>query len=232
MNRKKVFLLPYAGGSSIVYYKLTKLLSDDLEAVSVELAGRGMRINESLYHNIDEAAEDIAEFIGENIEDSQYGIFGHSMGALLAFEVYYKLKERKVPLPGHIFFSGRSAPHIKHRRIYVERYSDHLFLDLVSLYGGLPKEMYDDQIKEKFLPILRADFKMIDEYEYIDKMIKIHCDISVLYGEKDFSVDNKAVEEWDKHTNGKAHIYCFPGNHFYLNDEYDNIAKIIKDTII
>ncbi len=227
LKKKKVFFIPYAGATSMIYYNWEKYFPENYEMVFIEPAGRGIRKNEKFYRNVDEAAEDIAQIIQSKIEDSDYYIFGHSMGALLAYEAYYKLLDKGEQLPSHIFFSGRGAAHIKHNRINVDKYDDDLFLKMVSLYGGLPEEYYGEIKRSNFLPVLRADFKMVDDYVYQAKEDKIECNISVLFGEKDFSVKQKDAEQWKLHAGKECNIYSFYGDHFFIKDAYSSVVDII-----
>jgi len=221
-------MLPYAGASSMAYYEWKNCFPSDICPIFVELAGRGSRLNEGFYKSIDEAAEDLARFIENRINECEYYIFGHSMGALLAYEIYYKLLENKAKLPKHIFFSGREAANIKHTRIDIDSYDDDVFLRMVSLYGGISSDLYDTESKKKaLLPALRADFKILDDYVYQEKKEKIKCDITVMYGKKDFSVNHDNAAQWKYHTDRNFNLYKFNGEHFYINTEYPEVIDII-----
>ena len=111
MKSIKLFCIPYSGGSADIYYKWKKELDSSIELCPIEIAGRGRRMNEPFYETVAEAAEDISSRILTQIDDdTQYAIFGHSMGALLAYETYFSLMEKCSKEPEHIFFSGRKAP--------------------------------------------------------------------------------------------------------------------------
>src|SRR6185369_7818116 len=111
MSKIKLFCLPYAGGSSMVFHKWKKYLNSEIELRAIELAGRGRRIHESMYQDRAEAVEDVFQLIKDEIRQSPYALLGHSMGSLIAYEVAQKIRANKLPEPLHVFFSGSSAPH-------------------------------------------------------------------------------------------------------------------------
>ncbi|WP_268906141.1 thioesterase II family protein [Clostridium hydrogenum] len=99
-----LFCLPYAGGSEAIYYKWKDYLSPSIQLIPIELKGRGKRYNETFYETLDEAINDIFKWIKERIMNDDYAIYGHSMGSILAYELYYKVISEKLRKPKHIFF--------------------------------------------------------------------------------------------------------------------------------
>ncbi|UAC49541.1 thioesterase [Bacillus aquiflavi] len=187
MDKVKLFCIPYAGGNAAVYYKWKKYLTDDIELCPIELPGRGNRIEESLCDHIISIVEDVYESVIPFLNDkSEYSIFGHSMGSLIAYELYYKLIENGYKEPVHLFFSGGIAPQRRLR----ESTSYHLpleqFKEEVLKYGMKTSSlMFENQdLINFFVPILRADFKIVETYEYISKKQKIGCNMTALFGKK------------------------------------------------
>jgi len=234
MNNKKIFFIPYAGASSMAYYKFYTLLKKYTDVVLLELAGRGIRTGEPFYHNIDEAAEDLSDIIASEISsNNDYFIYGHSMGALLAFEVYYKLCASGKKQPKHIFFSGRIPPQIlfRERDISLHSDDDDELLERVSQFGGITDDFNNEEVRELFLPILRADFKILDDYIYDEKKEKIKCDVSVLYADDDFSTPYLDIEKWGVHTSSSVQFCRFHGGHFFVNTSQNRIFELILDVI-
>lgn len=230
MNKIKVFLIPYAGASAMIYYSWKKLFPENFELCFIELSGRGSRYEIDFYKNVEEAIDEISSIIEKKIGLDNYYIFGHSMGALLAFETYYKLVNKGIRLPSHIYFSGKSAPQIISDKKKSYNLSDEKFLEAVSIYGGIPKEFYQEEVKKVFLPVLRADMKIIEDYIYLEKTHKINCDISVLYGEDDFTTPIDSIQKWSCHAGKHIHFYKFKGKHFFINDDYLKIISLIVNT--
>ncbi len=228
MNSKvKVFPIPYAGASVNVYYKWKKIMPENYELCLVELAGRGSRFHERFYGSISQAAEDIASsIIAKMTSGDRYVIFGHSMGALLAYEVYYVFKRKGFRLPEHMYFSGRRAPSIERDRFYIDEMDDMEFIDMVDSIGGLPEEFYEKEILDLFLPILRADFTLVDHYVYTTGRKKITCQVSVLYGRRDRLTAEDEILAW-KDLCEDVRFYEFEGGHFFINEYPEELVKVI-----
>lgn len=224
-----MFFIPYAGGSSLSYQACYNYLSEEVEPVSIELAGRGKRYQEPLYNDLDEAICDVSKAIESEINGEDYLIFGHSMGAVIAYEAYYKIKEKGLQMPKALVLSGRPTPNIIRNRINVREYDDEAFVKLISFYGGLPKDFERPEVRELFLPIMKSDFTILDEYEYIDKEEKIKSNLVVLCGKRDFSAPEREVEKWVDFAGADFSLYTFPEGHFFINDHFEEIAKIITE---
>ena len=106
----KLFYIPHAGGSAKLIEKWTNGLEEFIELVPIELAGRGLRFGEPPYTSFKETIEDIFNCFKEKSGDDDYIIVGHSMGATLAYELYYKIVDSNRKEPLHIFFSGSKPP--------------------------------------------------------------------------------------------------------------------------
>jgi len=226
-----LFCLPYAGGSEAIYYKWKKLLDPSIELVPLSLKGRGKRFSEDLYQNLQEAVDDIFENIKERIVDEDYAIYGHSMGSLLAYELYYKISNQNLRKPTHIFFSGYIAPSIIRKRENTYALPDNDFMQKVMKLGGTPEELMNNQVLlQIFLPIIRSDFKMLESYNYEKRENKIDCDVSILNGKQDFIKLNEILA-WKNHVSRGFNIYNFEGNHFYINSNVENITNIINNTL-
>ncbi|MCJ8173434.1 thioesterase II family protein [Clostridium botulinum] len=223
-----LFCLPYAGGSEVIYYKWKRYLNSSIYLEPIELKGRGKRFNENFYANLEEAVEDIFENIKDKILYDEYAIYGHSMGGLLAYELYYKIYNENVKMPKHIFFSGYRAPSIprKEKQIYLLPYEE--FIKEVIELGGTPQEVADnEELLQLFTPILRNDFKMLEKYLYKEKKDKIQCDISILNGKED-DITLEELLAWKNHGDKGFKVYNFEGDHFFINTNVEYITKIIN----
>lgn len=156
MKKVKVFPLPYAGASVSVYYRWKSLLPDNYELIMLELAGRGSRLGENFYQTVDEASEDIASKIKNVISGDDYILFGHSMGALLAYEVYFRLLEKQVKPAIHVIFSGQNTPYAINSIDGIENLNDSDFISMVEQYGGLPESFYDKEVRGFFFAYFKG----------------------------------------------------------------------------
>lgn len=112
MHKITLFCFPYAGGSAVAYNKWKKYNNTNIEIIPIELAGRGKRFGEELYDKIEDAVDDVYEIVKSNI-NGPYGLFGHSMGSIIAYELARKINNSNLPNPEYIFVSGRKPPHIE-----------------------------------------------------------------------------------------------------------------------
>lgn len=227
-----LFCLPYAGGSETIYYKWKRYIDPLIKLETIELKGRGRRYNEGFYETLDEAVEDILKNIKDKIMDDEYAIYGHSMGSLLAYELYYKIYNENVKMPKHIFFSGYKPPGISRMEKQIYLLPDEKFIKEVVELGGTPQEVIDnEEFLKLFTPILRNDFKMLEKYIYKEKKEKIQCDISILNGKED-DITLEELLAWKNHGDKGFKVYNFEGDHFFINTNVENITKIINTTLV
>jgi surfactin synthase thioesterase subunit len=235
MKKIRLFCFPYAGGSAMVYNPWQNSLDKSIRLHPVELAGRGRRITDPLYNTIEEAADDVFQIIKYQLGDLPYAFFGHSMGALIAYNVAQKIREKKYPGPSHIFFSGRGAPHIRRddKEPYHTMPHDE-FKEKVLNLGGTPKELFEHpELMEILLPLLRSDFRLAWCYKHKDSNNPLDCDITVFTG-KEEDLKNEQIQEWDRHTNYQCTLYSFEGGHFFINDptEREKMLTIVSNTLV
>ncbi|MCK4766729.1 MAG: thioesterase [Candidatus Aminicenantes bacterium] len=228
----RLFCLPYAGGSASIYNKWKPYLTDDIELFAVELAGRGKRVYHPLYNSIDEAAADVYRIISAELNGSPFGLFGHSLGSLIAFELAHRLKETEHQ-PACVFFSGRGAPHVprgEDKELY-HTLPDNEFREKILELGGTPKEFFDHpELLEVFLPMLKNDFRIAETYESSEEVEPLDYNINVLVG-KEEDTTAEQIHGWKEHTNKVCSIHYVPGGHFFFNEETENAAAIINRTV-
>ena len=227
----KLFCLPYAGGSSIIYYPWRKYADKSIFIEPIELKSRGIRKSEEFYKNFDEAVCDIFEKVKDKI-DGGYAIYGHSMGAILAYELYCKICKENLPKPSHMFFSGCKPPKDIENRIKICDMSDEDILKNVISFGGISDELIKDKRMLKlFLPIIKNDFKILESYKSNGIRQKIDCDISVLNGKED-NISLEEISKWNEYGNKSFNVYQFQGGHFFIKNNTKDIVEIINKTLL
>lgn len=225
-----LFCLPYAGGSEAIYHKWEHYLNQSINLCPITLKGRGKRFNEPFYNCLEEAIDDIFDNIKAKLEVNEYAIFGHSMGSLLAYELYYKINELGFKKPNHIFFSGYRTPRTKKKEFIYSLPNNEFKRKIVEL-GGTPEELVNnDDLFDLFIPLLKSDFKMVETYEYQEREEKISCDISVFNGISD-TIPLENLIDWKNYTNKSCQLYNFDGNHFFINSNAVEITSLIKHTL-
>lgn len=225
MEKIKLFCFHHLGGNASFYYKWKNFLPNNIELFPIDLAGRGMN-KKDFYRNFKELINDVGEQLKKEIT-GPYILFGHSMGALIVYELIYYLKQQKLLPPLHCFFSGRNTPDLK-SDIFYENFDKEKFILNLRKIGGIPAifELYPELLEE-FIPIIKADYNVMKSYEFITHKDKIDSDISILIGKEDNTILYEELAKWRCITRKNCDLYFISGNHFYLFDD-KNISKIIN----
>ncbi|MEM1002742.1 MAG: thioesterase domain-containing protein [Bacteroidota bacterium] len=226
-----LFCFPYAGGSGAVFNSWKPHLDKNITLYPVEMAGRGKRINEEPYHNIEEAVDDIFESISSELQQAPFMFFGHSLGALISYELALKLRKLHFPQPLHLFFSGKGAPHIdsEDEKKYHLMKDDEFRTEVLRL-GGTPPEFFDHpELLELFVPLLKNDFRIAENYFHKGDVVPFDQNITVFLGKHD-NLTEEQCNKWKEFTNKGCNIHHFEGGHFFLHDHMMQIIEIINNT--
>lgn len=231
MNKIKLFCLPYAGGSAMAYLKWKRKLHPSIELIPVELAGRGQRSKVALYQSFNEAIDDTYNYL-KNQLTQPFAFYGHSMGSLLAHELSHRIKKLNHQEPVHIFVSGRNAPHRPCSTQY-HTFPEAEFRQALLKMGGTSQEILENkELCDIYLPILRADLRIHETYEYTGKEEKLNCPITVFNGKEDPEVVLADQEEWGGYTTKKCHIYNFDSGHFFINEYEKELIDHFNQSLI
>ncbi len=231
-KKKIIFCFSYAGGSAIIYNKFKQHLDKNIEVIPIEYAGRGKRINEGFYTDISCAIDDIFTEVKPYIGEYEFSIFGHSMGTVIAYEVSKRIKEIYGIEPIHIFVSGRYPPHIAKKSNQLHTLEDERFKEEILKIGGTPKEVFENkEFAKLFLPILRADYKLIELYTFDGSLTKFNSGITVFSGKDDKITERDELFEWQRYSLHEIDMYEFDGGHFFINNYIKEIAEIINSTL-
>ncbi|WP_431166532.1 thioesterase II family protein [Tenacibaculum halocynthiae] len=221
-TKTKIIALPYAGGNKYCYRAIQEYVPKDIEWVTLELPGRGERFTEVFIETINEMAEDLFVQLISAVGGSEYIIFGHSMGTLLGYELLKKAREEKFKLPNSLFFTGRGAPEydkIVHKK---SQLSEKMFWKEVNEMGGLPKEILANKsLLNLYYPILKSDFKSIENYKYKTGSLPFMIPIQVCLGTEEIGEGkNKTtiaeMKAWGKVTSGPCSFEVLHGDHFFI----------------
>ncbi len=228
--RLRLFCFPYAGGGASSFRSWPDDLPANIEVSPVQLPGRENRIGESLFTQLSPLIQTLAQVLRPYI-DIPFAFFGHSLGALISFELVRQLRWQKSPMPMHLFISGRYAPQIPNPNPPIYQLPDILFAEELRWYNGTPEVVLQNpELMELFLPILRADFTINETYVYAPES-PLSCPISTFGGLQDKEVSRSDLAAWREQTNGTFSLCMFPGDHFFLQKERYALLQAISDSL-
>ncbi len=225
----KIIAFPFAGGNRHSLSFMKKFLPKEIELIIMDYPGRGSRINEPLMYDINNITTDAFKNIKQLIQDDDYLLYGHSMGAMVAFLLCKEIEKRKLKKPLKLIVSGRSAPLVKRKKKNISDLPKDLFWKEVVSLNGTPSGLLDEpSLKELFEPILRADFKAVEEYEYSETHA-LNVPIDVFYGNQELK-DLGDINKWKEESNKEVNIYELEGDHFFIYNHGKHITKsLVKE---
>jgi surfactin synthase thioesterase subunit len=218
---------PSAGAGASVFARWGEHLPPDVDLCTLQLPGREVRRREASLTDIHDIADRCLPWI-EPLLDLPFAFFGHSMGAVIAFEVTRRLRER-----GHepiaLFVSGRGAPHVVRGSVEIEQLTDDEFIsEMDRVYGGVPELLKTDmEFRELYLPPLRADVTAVARYRSLPTP-PLTTPIHVLGGANDRSVTREALDAWASYAGGDFKVHVFPGDHFYLYAAREPVIALVS----
>lgn len=222
--RVRLLCFPHAGGAAYAFQAWPGYLPPDVEVCALQLPGRGLRLPETPPTGIDQVIGPLWEAF-QALPHTPVAFFGHSLGALVAFEFARQLRSRNVPLL-HLFVSGASAPQLPDREPPIHHLSDRNFISAVrQRYGALPEEILrDNKMMAIFLPALRADFTIAETYRNVGGPV-LECPITAFGGDQDGSVTLLELAAWREQTCRPFSLSVFPGDHFFVDSAREPVLK-------
>jgi medium-chain acyl-[acyl-carrier-protein] hydrolase len=225
--RLRLICFPYAGGSAAIYHQWPTRTTADIELLAVQYPGRATRLREPLCKSLDLLLDDTEQAITPLL-NKPFAFFGHSMGATVAYELTRRLHAAQKPLPIHLFLSGRSAPHLPAVKPPVHQLPDDEFIASMRNLNGTPTELLEHaELMEMMLPIIRSDFQLLETWEYRPTP-PFNIPMSVFGGIGDDGVPLENLDAWAACTTGKMKRHMFPGDHFFLQQQYPAMLNIIN----
>jgi medium-chain acyl-[acyl-carrier-protein] hydrolase len=221
-----LFCFPYAGGAASIYGGWVDKIAPGIEVCPVQLPGRGNRLREAPFNRIEPLLEATADALSPYLEGS-FAFFGHSMGAMISFELARLLRRENRPTPAHLFLSGRPAPQKLTKRAHTYDLPDPEFIEELRRLKGTPKEVLEHpELMDMLRPILRADFELCETYRYLPEP-PLECPITAFAGLMDQDVTREQMEGWREHTSSTFTLRMFPGDHFFLHESAPLMLQMI-----
>lgn len=222
--RLRLFCFPYAGGGAMIFRKWPDMLPADVELCALRLPGRESRLGDSPYSNVFKLIDDLVPPLIPLL-DKPFAFFGHSMGALISFELAQKLREQYDVSPVHLFVSGRSAPQVPDAEPRSYDLPESEFIEELRRLNGTPQDVLEHrEIMQLMIPLLRADFAITQDYVYSPRP-PLNCPLSVFGGIYDKEVSRENLIAWGALTTGSFSLKMYEGDHFFINTMPENLLR-------
>ncbi|HEX2254453.1 MAG TPA: alpha/beta fold hydrolase [Thermoanaerobaculia bacterium] len=214
----RLYCFPYAGGSASVYRTWARDLPQEIEVVPVQLPGRESRIRERPLTSMDELVAALDEGLGPQLDRAEppFAFFGHSMGAIAAFELARRRRDAGRSEPVHLFASAHSAPQVPDPEPPIHDLPNPRFRERLRELNGTPAEVLDHpELMDLVEPLLRADFRINETYEYHPGE-PLSAPLTIFGGAEDGEVPRERLAPWSEVTRGASTLRILPGDHFFL----------------
>jgi pyochelin biosynthetic protein PchC len=215
---------PHAGGSAGFYYQLAKALPDGIEVMAIQYPGRAERYRERCVEDVDVLADEAFAAL-RPWADRPVALFGHSMGAIVGYEVARRFASYSGERLLRLFVSARQAPSLPWNRNIHCRDDVGLIAELRRVGGGDQRWLDDEEMVAYLLPTVRSDYKAIESYTWSPGP-PLGCPITAIVGENDPYTTVEGAAGWSEHCAGEFELHVLPGGHFLLDDNRARVTQI------
>lgn len=228
--RLRLFCFCYAGGNAAVFRPWQAELGPDIEVCAIQLPGRGARFHEAPLSDLQQVVAQVAAAIAP-LCDRPFAFFGHSLGALIAYEVARYLHIRRAALPRHLVVSGAQGPRLRSPRTQWHKLDDDALAKELKELAGTPEEVLDNrELLALVLPAIRADFQIAAEYAWRPGMA-LPLPITVFAGRADSHDSESQYEDWFRDSSAGATLHWFDGGHFFINTATADVLAQLARTL-
>lgn len=197
----------------------------------MHLPGRARRFGERPRTRLQPLVEEIADAMHAEFR-GRFAFYGHSMGALISFELARELRRRNYSMPVHLFLSACRAPNVVRSVPPTFNLPTQEFLARILKLKGTPKEFFEvPELQRALLPLLRADFEITDTYEYLAES-PLPCPITVYGGELDKLADVNSLAPWEMETIAECKTRLFSGDHFFIHSLQTEFVGALQDDLL
>jgi acyl transferase domain-containing protein/surfactin synthase thioesterase subunit len=226
--RLRLFCFPYAGAGASIFRTWLKDVPPEIEICPIQLPGRENRLKETPFTRLSPLIQALAPFLRPYL-DIPFAFFGHSLGALLSFELAREFRKQNFPSPVHLFVSGSRAPQIPDLDVPIHRLPEPKFLESLRRLNGTREEVLQNpELLQVFLPALRSDFAILETYFYATQE-RLDCPITAFGGMEDSKVSHEQLDAWRNQTSGEFKLQLFPGDHFFLHHHRKALLDAISN---
>lgn len=228
--RLRLFCFPYAGGNAALFRTWRNNLPATVEVCPVHLPGRGPRLSEPPFRRLTSMVEALIPALRPHM-DQPFAFFGHSMGALVAFETARRIRDTYDLEPVHLFISGSNPPQTPRCRRATYDLPDEQFVKELQRLNGTPQAVLEhSELLQFMMSVLRADFEVVETYSYVSGP-PLSCGISVFGGLGDGETSRERLTPWREHTTGSFSLSMLPGDHFFLHTSESLLFRLISQKL-
>jgi len=229
-GRLNLFFFPHAGGGASAFYQWSRVLPANISSYAIQLPGRETRLREPLHRQVPSLITSLAKAL-QPFLNKPFIFWGHSMGALLGFELTRHLHQHGMNMPRQLLVSGYNAPHVPYADPHIHHLPTADFMTAVQELNGTPEVVLQDvELRNLVLPILRADFQLVETYTYHDSD-PLPCPITVLDGASDEKTNEADLQAWQKQSTQPLEMFTFPGDHFFLYDLQPALVETVVNIL-
>lgn len=222
----QLYLFPAAGGSAGNFAEWHARLRPAIDTCAIQLPGHGTRCFEEPYKDLDRVASEVVREIVSDLR-GPFGLYGHSLGGLLSFEVARKM-QALAKSPRVLVVSGCDPPRVERETSKLSHLSDDALIERLREFDGTPIELLDDEwFVQSMLPTIRADFEMAGNYRYREAAQPLDADLEILTGREDVHAPPARASGWAAETRGRMRHHEFEGGHFFQNANLPRVWSLI-----
>jgi surfactin synthase thioesterase subunit len=226
----RLICFPYAGAGTAVFRSWPNALNDAIEVRVAQLPGRGARLREDRFERMPPLIETLAEIL-RPLLDRPFAFFGHSLGAIVAFEMARILRGCSLA-PIHLFVSGKIAPHLPDPAPRMHEFPDSAFVHELQKLNGMPQAVLNSkELLEITLPAVRSDFTLLETYKY-EPRPPLGCPITAFGGLQDPRTTENGLESWRTETTGSFDLVMLQGDHFFLDTARPLLLQSITRSLL
>jgi medium-chain acyl-[acyl-carrier-protein] hydrolase len=222
----RLFCIPYAGGAAQTFRKWPAHLPASVELCAIQLPGRETRLRETPFSEVHALVGSLVPALLPYL-DRPFALFGHSMGALVAYAAARLLQEEFELTPEQLVVSGRVAPHCALARPAINALPQAEFIEgLRQLNGTSPDILADASLMAAIGPMLRADFALNEEYIHRPGP-RLQCDVLAFGGLRDAQAGRAGLNAWAQVTAGAFSLRMLPGDHFFIQSAQSTFLRML-----
>jgi acyl transferase domain-containing protein/surfactin synthase thioesterase subunit len=226
----RLFCFPYAGAGASIFRSWAEALPPEIEVCALQLPGREDRLGEAPFTRFAPLVQALAPIIQPCL-DVPFTFFGHSMGALIGFELVRELRRQSCPSPAHLLVSALRAPQLPDPNLPIHRLPEPKFIEALQQLKGTPEGILQNaDLMQLLSPTIRADLAIAENYIY-SAQEPLPCPITAFGGQADSIVRPEQLASWKEQTLSSFRLQLFPGDHFFLHRDRAELLEAIVEEL-